>query len=61
MPLFEFICPDCGVVVEKLQRYDSEPPRCSEHGDKDPPVMIRRVSRSSFVLKGGGWARTGYS
>jgi putative FmdB family regulatory protein len=59
MPLFEFKCPGCGAQVQKLQRYDDAAPKCREC--EPEPEMIRQVSRTSFVLKGGGWASSGYA
>ena len=59
MPLYEFRCTECGEVVQRLQKHDDPPPLC-EHDPEHGPTK-RQVSRSSFVLKGTGWARTGYA
>lgn len=60
MPLFEYRCPKCKHQLEKLvsgKDRDKLPrcPKCKE------PEMQKLVSRSSFALKGGGWADDGYS
>lgn len=59
MPIYEYVCEICGEEVEKLQKLDDPPPKCpkeDEHGD-----MKKKVSQTSFSLKGGGWASDGYS
>lgn len=59
MPLYEYACGTCGVVVEELQKHDSPPPACPNddaHGQLD-----KLVSRhTGLALKGGGWASDGY-
>ena len=62
MPIYEYRCPACSAVVEILQRMDASAPICAECSQDAPqaPAMVKQVSRSSFVLKGGGWASDGY-
>tara|TARA_R110000824_G_scaffold68263_9_gene176745 strand:- start:1887 stop:2078 length:192 start_codon:yes stop_codon:yes gene_type:complete len=62
MPIYEYRCKDenCGKTTEKLQRIsDSEkpPPECPECKGETK----RLISKTSFQLKGGGWASDGYS
>jgi len=57
MPVFEFQCPGCRRIVEKLQRYEDPEPRCVVCNQ---PTK-RKVSRTSFILKGGGWFKDSYS
>lgn len=58
MPTYEYLCPKCG-TVEVEQKISEEPlkvcPTC-----KEQPVQ-RQIAQTSFVLKGKGWARDGYS
>lgn len=58
MPYYEFKCESCGkeFEVKKSVNDNSEVlcPDCSS--DK----VQKKVSRSSFQLKGGGWAADGY-
>ena len=64
MPIFEFKCDQCGHQVEKLQKHDDPPPVCEPCDETLPaetPFMVRQVSRSSFTLKGSGWAFDGYA
>ncbi len=59
MPIYEYECGKCGHQFEREQRM-ADPPI------KTCPVCKGRkvnklISRSSFVLKGGGWYADGYS
>jgi putative FmdB family regulatory protein len=59
MPIYEQRCKKCGhqfeVLVSHSDRTKIQP--CRECGNGQ---TIRVVSRSSFALKGGGWAKDGY-
>ena len=59
MPIYEYRCKKCDHSFEKLMRHNERDdtqlcPKC-ENKTK------RIVSKSSFSLKGGGWASDGYS
>ena len=54
MPLYEYGC-ECGRTVERLSKVDDPPPDC-ECGRE----MSKMVSRTSFSLKGDGWAKDNY-
>ena len=59
MPIYEYECPDCGKIFEALQKYSDAPltacPHCSG-------VRVRkRMSLTTFVLKGSGWYVTDYA
>ncbi|MBK7859619.1 MAG: zinc ribbon domain-containing protein [Archangiaceae bacterium] len=56
MPLYEYSCPKCG-DFEVLQRITE--PALKRHETCGKPV-VRKVSVSSFQLKGGGWYADGY-
>jgi len=58
MPIYEYRCPACGHELELLQSFGSPPPKCEKCEAK--PVMEKKVSRTSFALKGGGWSSDGY-
>ena len=60
MPLFEYKCKRCAHHFEKLVRHDERDlkPPCPECAAAQTEKMI---SRTSFSLKGGGWAEDGYS
>jgi len=55
MPVYEFEC-DCGNVSEELVPMGTksiECPKCKEN-------MKKIISKSSFILKGTGWAFDNY-
>jgi len=62
MPIYQYKCSACGAVADVLQRMDASAPFCSEcpRDGSESHAMVKQVSRSSFVLKGGGWAADGY-
>ena len=57
MPLFEFKCEPCDIKIELIQKAGDHPPLCCKCMGR----MAKQVSRSSFILKGGGWYKDGYS
>lgn len=53
MPIYEYLCEKCGHEFEREQRITDDPvktcPQCRAR-------RVRRlISRTGFVLKGGGW------
>lgn len=61
MPTYEFQCPKCKRVIElKRSMHDESVPLCCEQ-DCNAEPMEQLISRSSFALKGLGWAAEGYS
>ncbi len=61
MPMYEYKCPKCGHQEEKLQSFNDPAPNCEKNCDEKKPVKMKRlISRTSFQLKGGGWAKDGY-
>jgi putative FmdB family regulatory protein len=54
MPIYEYVCSACEETMDVLQKVDDPAPakceRCGAEG-----TLTRMVSRTSFVLKGGGW------
>ena len=58
MPIYEYACPDCQTEFELMQRIGAEPPPCTKCGGTRVSKMM---SRTSFVLKGGGWYKDGYT
>lgn len=58
MPIYEYVCRDCGGELERLQRLSDAPltdcPACGE------PTLVKKVSAAGFRLKGGGWYETDF-
>jgi putative FmdB family regulatory protein len=59
MPIYEYVCKSCGHEFEEMQRFSDAPleqcPSCKEESS-----LQRKVSKSAFHLKGGGWYKDGY-
>jgi len=59
MPIYEYQCQKCGHEFEREQRIVEDPikkcPACKANRAK------RLISKTSFVLKGGGWYNDLYS
>jgi putative FmdB family regulatory protein len=56
MPIFNFVCVQCGTKMEVLQKFDDPDPVCGCGYQ-----MIKELSTYNFHLKGEGWAKDGYS
>jgi putative FmdB family regulatory protein len=58
MPLYEYLCDNCGNQFELRQKFSDKPaevcPECGGHINK-------LISQSAFALKGSGWYAEGYS
>ena len=53
MPIYEYACKACGHEFEREQRISEAPiKKCPSCGALK---ARRQISRTSFVLKGGGW------
>ena len=57
MPIYEYQCPACGENFEKLVKVRADAPPCPECGATD---VVKKVSASGFILKGGGWYKDHY-
>ena len=61
MPIYTYRCTQCGIVDEfimSVKKRDKKFP-CEQEGCTG--VMERDIDISAFRLKGGGWAKDGYS
>ncbi|MBM4275411.1 MAG: zinc ribbon domain-containing protein [Deltaproteobacteria bacterium] len=57
MPIYEYQCAACGMILEKWQRVSEDPIKvCPQCGG----AMNKLVSCCSFQLKGSGWYQTDY-
>lgn len=52
MPIFEYQCPMCLQVVERVEIVKTDtPPECHQHGDTKVE-MVKLISTSGFRIKG---------
>ena len=59
MPIYEYLCVSCGYEFEEVQKFSAPSfDKCPSCGKSSAE---RKVSISSFHLKGGGWYKDGYS
>ena len=58
MPIYEYVCQSCGKEFEEMQRFSDAPLEQCLCEEKAP--VQRKVSKSAFHLKGGGWYKDGY-
>ncbi|PPE72216.1 zinc ribbon domain-containing protein [Solimonas fluminis] len=58
MPIYEYVCQDCGVETEIMQRISDAPetvcPSCGKS------ALTKVVSAAGFRLSGGGWYETDF-
>ena len=58
MPIYEYVCSDCGHEFEKLQKMSDAPvrdcPACQEQSLK------KKISAPGFRLSGSGWYETDF-
>ena len=53
MPIYEFVCQDCGNEFEKIQSFsDTTVPSCLSCNSDE---VARRVGRPAIHFKGNGW------
>jgi len=58
MPIYEYLCTECGQELEKLQKISDDPlTDCPECGK---PTLQKQVSAAGFRLKGSGWYETDF-
>ncbi len=58
MPIYEYVCTECGQPTELLQKMSDPPatdcPSCGQAG------LSKQVSAAGFRLNGGGWYETDF-
>jgi putative FmdB family regulatory protein len=58
MPIYEFECPDCGEIFERLQKLsDPDPTICPTCGKTH---VKRKLTAPAFRLAGSGWYETDF-
>ena len=63
MPIYEFQCPSCGLVMERLQKFEDAAPTCigtpfEPHKECEAPRIVSRLG--SFTVNGFS-AMNGYA
>ena len=58
MPIYEYVCRDCGGATEVMQKMSDAPatlcPACGKQG------LTKQISAAGFRLAGGGWYETDF-
>jgi putative FmdB family regulatory protein len=58
LPLYEYVCTQCGQHIEKIQKFSDHPlTKCEKCGGK----LKRLVSSPAIQFKGSGWYVTDYA
>ncbi len=58
MPIYEYVCEDCGHELEALQGINDE--MLTDCPECDQARLKRKISAAAFRLKGGGWYETDF-
>jgi len=58
LPLYEYVCTQCGQHIEKIQKFSDAPlTKCEKCGGK----LKRLISPPAIQFKGSGWYVTDYA
>ncbi|RLT38891.1 MAG: zinc ribbon domain-containing protein [Chloroflexi bacterium] len=52
MPIYEFVCGDCGYEFEKIQSFSASTPVCASCGADN---VARQMGKPAIHFKGSGW------
>ena len=58
MPIYEYLCDQCGHALEALQKISEAPLRDCPACDKD--ALKKKISAPGFRLSGSGWYETDF-
>ena len=61
MPIYEYRCKVCREEFEVIQKITEEPLTSKPDCGTMECEVEKMISSTSFVLKGGGWYKDGYS
>ncbi len=61
MPLYEYRCGECYSLWEELQKIGDETPFKCKSCNAEGTVERLPPGGMSFILKGGGWYKDGYT
>lgn len=58
MPIYEYLCENCGHEFETLQKISDAPlrecPKCAQER------LVKKITAAGFRLKGAGWYETDF-
>ncbi len=58
MPIYEYVCNECGHEIEKLQKLSDSPLR--DCPDCEKQSLKKKISAPGFRLSGSGWYETDF-
>ena len=58
MPIYEYVCTECGHELEALQKLSDEPLQACPNCNKD--ALKKKISAPGFRLSGSGWYETDF-
>jgi putative FmdB family regulatory protein len=58
MPIYEYVCDQCGHALEALQKISEAPLRDCPACDED--ALKKKISAPGFRLSGSGWYETDF-
>jgi len=58
MPIYEYVCTDCGHTLEALQKISDTPILACPACEKD--TLKKKISAPGFRLSGSGWYETDF-
>jgi putative FmdB family regulatory protein len=58
MPIYEYVCNECGHALEALQKLSEAPLRTCPACEKD--ALKKQISAPGFRLSGSGWYETDF-
>ena len=61
MPIYEYKCDLCNGMWEEIQKFSDEPLTVCKSCEKEGGVHKLVSGKMSFILKGEGWSKDGYS
>lgn len=58
MPIYEYVCSECGHALEALQKINDAPLQACPACEKD--ALKKKISAPGFRLSGSGWYETDF-
>ena len=58
MPIYEYVCNECGHEFDKLQKISDAP--LEDCPDCEKPALKKKISAPGFRLAGSGWYETDF-